>query len=99
MSRVAAAIVVFVVAFAGCKTCDSPYDYCGPVVDSDYHPAGPRAGSPGTGLIGTPIVGETIPSPPPSPPSRPRQDVRPEMPPAGGDLPGPSVMSRPRYSR
>jgi hypothetical protein len=101
----ASAIALLILALGGCRTCDNPYDYCGPVVDSGYHPAGPRAGSPGGDIIGAPVVGEQIPAPPPTPPTQPtpptppRDQVRPEASPLGDDLPGPSVMTRPRYAR
>jgi hypothetical protein len=98
----AAAIALLILALGGCRTCDNPYDYCGPVVDSGYHPAGPRAGSPGSEIMSAPVMGEPIPTPPPTPPTRPTppgEQVRPEVPPLSDDLPGPSVMTRPRYSR
>jgi hypothetical protein len=55
---------LLIAAVAGCRVCDHPYDYCGPVIDSNYHPLGPRAGSVMHG-DGAPI--EAIPAPPPIP--------------------------------
>jgi hypothetical protein len=98
--RLLLALFVGLVPASGCTTCDNPYDYCGPVVDASFHPAGLRSGS----RTAMPSVApEMIPTPP-SPPMAPADegDVQPDMdqPPEMGDLETTSVMrSRLRYAR
>jgi hypothetical protein len=75
--RLILALVVGFAPVSGCRTCDNPYDDCGPVVDAGFHPAGFRAGS----RTATPMAApETIPAPP-SPPMSPsdESDLEPDM--------------------
>ena len=59
-------------AILGCRTCDNPYDYCGPVVESGHHPAGFRAGGGMTSrMISPEEISPDAVTPPPAPPSRP----------------------------
>ncbi len=73
-------LLSLVIAASGCRMCSSPYDYCGPVVDSDccgYPGGGPAMGANQGGAIyenapvtnGTPteatvIDGDSAPVPP-----------------------------------
>ncbi len=64
-------------ALSGCRTCDNPYDYCGPVIDGHYQGDGETM--PGEGpTMGPPA----IPSPPPETPTPPRGNAS-EPTPAG----------------
>jgi hypothetical protein len=89
-----------VALLSGCSMCDSPYDYCGPVVDAGFHPADVRAGS----RAAMPALApESIPAPPPPPVTPPSaSDSAPAMddPPEMEDSTATSVMRpRLRYAR
>jgi hypothetical protein len=58
------AILIVTAVAGGCRTCDNPYDYCGPVVDSDSGLMGFRSGS---SMASPGMAPEEIPSPPPPP--------------------------------
>jgi hypothetical protein len=64
MLRMQSCVLMLAAAITGCRTCDNPYDYCGPVVDAGFHPAGFRAGS---AMAAEATTFETIPAPPPRP--------------------------------
>jgi hypothetical protein len=94
------ALLVGFIPVAGCRTCDNPYDYCGPVVDAQFHPAGLRSGSRTATPMGAP---EVIPPPPP-PPTAPADegniDPNVDEPPAVEEMDTTSVMRpRLRYAR
>ncbi|MDZ4821403.1 MAG: hypothetical protein SGJ20_20770 [Planctomycetota bacterium] len=61
MTRFLIAGVLACAAFSGCRICDSPYDYCGPVLDSRFD-GGPVTQS-GEWMD---APGEPIPAPPES---------------------------------
>jgi hypothetical protein len=91
-------------AVLGCRTCDNPYDYCGPVVESGHHPVGYRAGGGMSSRMISPdeLSPEEI-TPPPAPPSRPSMpEIAPEdaPPTMRDDTESTSAMrSRLRYAR
>jgi hypothetical protein len=97
--RYSLAIFLFTVSPCGCRTCDNPYDYCGPVVESPSGMMGFRSGS-RTASPGVAV--EEIPTPPP-PPTAPSNspDVAPsDDPPALGEMDMTSAMrTRLRYAR
>jgi hypothetical protein len=62
--RYSLAILLFTATACGCRTCDNPYDYCGPVVDSESGMMGFRSGSRAST---TGVAVEEIPTPPPPP--------------------------------
>jgi hypothetical protein len=98
--RYSLAIFLFTASPCGCRTCDNPYDYCGPVVDSPSGMMGFRSGS-RTASPGVAV--EEIPTPPPPPPTAPSNspDVAPsDDPPALGEMDMTSAMrTRLRYAR
>ncbi len=105
MARRLVLFAAILFAAAGCRTCNNPYDYCGPVVDSSFHPLGSRAGSVMAG--NTAIAAEVVPSPisPPAPPTPPRSNsVAPDAAP-GNDAPpalentSTNSVMRPRFVR
>jgi hypothetical protein len=97
--RYSIAVLLFTATVSGCRTCDNPYDYCGPVVDSSFDQVGLRAGS----RMSSPgIAPEEIPAPPPPPTAPPASpDVAPsDDPPPLGEMDMTSAMrSRLRYAR
>jgi hypothetical protein len=97
--RYSLALLLFTATASGCRTCDNPYDYCGPVVDSDSGMTGFRSGSrasaPG-------IAPEEIPTPPPppTPPSASPGPAPSDAPPSMGEAETTSAMrTRLRYAR
>ena len=97
--RFVVALVVGMAPLSGCSMCDSPYDYCGPVVDAGFHPADVRAGSRASMPSFAP---EPIPTPPKPPVAPTESDPMNEMdePPAMDDFEATSVMRpRLRYAR
>jgi hypothetical protein len=95
----AIAILLFTATAWGCRTCDNPYDYCGPVVDSGFGSMGFRSG----GRISSPgVAAEEIPTPPP-PPTAPSGSpgIEPyDVPPSMDETDTTSVMrTRLRYAR
>jgi hypothetical protein len=97
--RYSLTILLITAATCGCRTCDNPYDYCGPVVDSPSGMMGFRSGS---RMTSPGVAPEEIPTPPP-PPTSPSTapDVAPsDDPPTLGEMDMTSAMrSRLRYAR
>jgi hypothetical protein len=98
-------VLLLASASPGCRTCDNPYDYCGPVVDTRLHATDLRAGG---AMSSDAMNAEAVPTPPgiPTPPTsaprtnsgdpQPNDDAPPMMSGAETD----SVMrSRLRYAR
>lgn len=87
---------------AGCRTCDCPYDYTGPVVDSGHY-GGYRAGSGSTGgVVSGTLESIPAPSPQPMPPPEqtpPAQDERPMIPDDAPTLRGEEPMEQPQTTR
>jgi hypothetical protein len=97
--RFSIAMLLFTATANGCRTCDNPYDYCGPVVDSDFGIMGFRSG----GRMSSPgIAPEEVPTPPPPPTAPPASPgIAPsDDPPPLGEMDMTSAMrSRLRYAR
>ena len=97
--RYSLAILLFTATASGCRTCDNPYDYCGPVVDSESGMMGVRSGS---RALSPGIPAEEIPTPPPPPtaPSTTPGVAPTDDPPPMGEMEATSAMrTRLRYAR
>jgi hypothetical protein len=97
--RYSFAILLFTAMACGCRTCDNPYDYCGPVVESESGMMGYRSGS----RMSSPgVAPEEIPTPPPPPTAPPTSPgIGPsDDPPSLGEMDMTSAMrTRLRYAR